>query len=138
MFSIAWYDECIRTLRPSCHQVDLVMYSNIMGNTICCRSIEKFIFGPPPSRILFLGLDAVGKTTMLYQLKLNQHVATVSTCGFNVEFVELTKNASFDIGSGGKIYPLCMEALHHRCRCSRNCLHRRCFGIHRDLMKQSA
>ena len=80
-----------------------------MGNTICCRTIEKFIFGPPPSHILFLDLDAVGKTTMLYKLKLNDYVSTVSTCGFNVEFVQLTKNTSFviwDVGGGAKIFPL--------------------------------
>ena len=81
----------------------------IMGNSICCRSIETFIFGPPPSRILFLGLDAVGKTTMLYKLKLNKTVSTIPTVGFNVETVQLTKDVSFiiwDVGGGAKIYPL--------------------------------
>ncbi len=81
----------------------------VMGNSICCRSIDKFIFGPPPSRVLLLGLDAVGKTTMLYKLKLKETVATIPTVGFNVETVQLTKNATFtiwDVGGGAKIYPL--------------------------------
>lgn len=80
-----------------------------MGNSICCRSIEKLLFGPPPFRVLFLGLDAVGKTTMLYKLKLNETVSTIPTIGFNAETVQLTKNASFtiwDVGGGSRIYPL--------------------------------
>ena len=80
-----------------------------MGNTICCRSIEKFIYGPPPPHVLFLGLDSVGKTAMLYRLKLNENVSTISTCGFNVERIQVTKEASFviwDVGGGAKIHPL--------------------------------
>lgn len=34
-----------------------------------------------PSRILMLGLDAAGKTTILYKLKLNETVQTVPTIG---------------------------------------------------------
>ena len=80
-----------------------------MGNAICCRRIKNFIFGPPTPSILFLGLDAVGKTTMLYKLKLNKYVSTISTVGFNVESVRLTKDVSFviwDIGGGAKVPPL--------------------------------
>uniref|UniRef100_A0A3P8UAI9 Uncharacterized protein n=1 Tax=Amphiprion percula TaxID=161767 RepID=A0A3P8UAI9_AMPPE len=36
-------------------------------------------------RILMLGLDAAGKTTILYKLKLGQSVTTIPTVGFNVE-----------------------------------------------------
>lgn len=32
-----------------------------------------------------LGLDGSGKTTILYQLKLNEVVTTIPTIGFNVE-----------------------------------------------------
>ena len=34
-----------------------------------------------------LGLDAAGKTTILYKLKLGQSVNTIPTVGFNVETV---------------------------------------------------
>lgn len=34
-----------------------------------------------PSRILMLGLDAAGKTTILYKLKLNETVQTIPTIG---------------------------------------------------------
>ncbi len=34
-----------------------------------------------------LGLDAAGKTTVLYKLKLNEIVTTIPTIGFNVEEV---------------------------------------------------
>ena len=45
------------------------------------------IFGNREMRILMLGLDAAGKTTILYKLKLGQSVTTIPTVGFNVETV---------------------------------------------------
>ncbi|XP_031288060.1 ADP-ribosylation factor 1-like isoform X2 [Pistacia vera] len=55
-----------------------------------------------------VGLDASGKTTILYKLKLGEIVATVPTVGFNVETVEY-KNISFsvwDVGGQSQIRPL--------------------------------
>jgi small GTP-binding protein len=40
------------------------------------------------TRCLMLGLDAAGKTTVLYRLKLGEHVTTIPTIGFNVETIE--------------------------------------------------
>uniref|UniRef100_A0A3B3R769 Uncharacterized protein n=1 Tax=Paramormyrops kingsleyae TaxID=1676925 RepID=A0A3B3R769_9TELE len=37
------------------------------------------IFGNKEMRILMLGLDAAGKTTILYKLKLGQSVTTIPT-----------------------------------------------------------
>eukprot|EP00475_Leptophrys_vorax_P019479 TRINITY_DN2662_c0_g1_i3.p1 TRINITY_DN2662_c0_g1~~TRINITY_DN2662_c0_g1_i3.p1 ORF type:complete len:184 (+),score=32.41 TRINITY_DN2662_c0_g1_i3:172-723(+) len=59
-------------------------------------------------RILMVGLDAAGKTTILYKLKLGENVTTIPTIGFNVETVEF-KNISFtvwDVGGQDKIRPL--------------------------------
>eukprot|EP00933_Yihiella_yeosuensis_P038249 TRINITY_DN3219_c0_g2_i2.p1 TRINITY_DN3219_c0_g2~~TRINITY_DN3219_c0_g2_i2.p1 ORF type:complete len:185 (+),score=47.76 TRINITY_DN3219_c0_g2_i2:95-649(+) len=56
--------------------------------------------GPQERRILMLGLDAAGKTTILYKLKLGQVLATVPTVGFNVETVEY-KNIRFDVWDVG-------------------------------------
>lgn len=59
-------------------------------------------------RLLMLGLDAAGKTTILYKLKLNQDVTTIPTVGFNVETVTY-KNVKFnvwDVGGQDKIRPL--------------------------------
>ncbi|CAE7938439.1 ARF3, partial [Symbiodinium necroappetens] len=56
-------------------------------------------------RILMLGLDAAGKTTILYRLKLSEVVTTIPTVGFNVETVEY-KNISltiWDVGGQDKI-----------------------------------
>ncbi len=44
--------------------------------------------GKMDARILMLGLDAAGKTTILQKLKLGEVVSTVPTIGFNVETVE--------------------------------------------------
>ena len=54
------------------------------------------VFGNKEMRILMLGLDAAGKTTILYKLKLGQHVNTIPTVGFNVETVTY-KNVKFNV-----------------------------------------
>jgi ADP-ribosylation factor protein 1/Arf/Sar family protein len=59
-------------------------------------------------RILMVGLDAAGKTTILYKLKLGEVVTTIPTIGFNVETVEY-RNIQFtvwDVGGQDKIRPL--------------------------------
>ncbi|KAF1815622.1 ARF/SAR superfamily [Eremomyces bilateralis CBS 781.70] len=66
------------------------------------------IFGSKEMRLLMLGLDAAGKTTILYNLKLEQNVTTIPTVGFNVETVTY-KNTKFnvwDVGGQDKIRPL--------------------------------
>ncbi|RNA07002.1 ADP-ribosylation factor-like [Brachionus plicatilis] len=59
-----------------------------------------------PSRILLLGLDNAGKTTILYKVKLNENVCSIPTIGFNVETVSPCKGVSFtvwDVGGQEKI-----------------------------------
>merc|ERR1712159_562979 len=66
------------------------------------------LFGKKDVRILMVGLDAAGKTTILYKLKLGEIVTTIPTIGFNVETVEY-KTISFtvwDVGGQDKIRPL--------------------------------
>jgi ADP-ribosylation factor protein 1 len=66
------------------------------------------LFSKQEMRILMVGLDAAGKTTILYKLKLGEVVTTIPTIGFNVENVEY-KNISFtvwDVGGQDKIRPL--------------------------------
>jgi len=55
-----------------------------------------------------LGLDAAGKTTIMYKLQLGETVHTIPTIGFNVETVTY-KNVNFtlwDVGGQNKIRPL--------------------------------
>uniref|UniRef100_A0A131XZY9 ADP-ribosylation factor n=1 Tax=Ixodes ricinus TaxID=34613 RepID=A0A131XZY9_IXORI len=77
-----------------------------MGLTI--SSLFTRLFGKKQVRILMVGLDAAGKTTILYKLKLGEIVTTIPTIGFNVETVEY-KNICFtvwDVGGQDKIRPL--------------------------------
>ena len=92
-------------------------------------SLFKSLIGEKERRIIMVGLDAAGKTTILYKLKLGEIVTTIPTIGklwfdnlilkhkprrissirlgFNVETVEY-KNISFTVwGVGGhdKIRP---------------------------------
>ena len=55
-----------------------------------------------------LGLDAAGKTTILYKLHIGEVLSTVPTIGFNVEKVQY-KNVIFtvwDVGGQEKLRPL--------------------------------
>ena len=99
-----------------------------MGNMFA--SLFKSLIGEKERRIIMVGLDAAGKTTILYKLKLGEIVTTIPTIGklwfdnlilklksrrissirlgFNVETVEY-KNISFtvwDVGGQDKIRPL--------------------------------
>nr|XP_002130554.1 ADP-ribosylation factor 4-like [Ciona intestinalis] len=77
-----------------------------MGLSI--SSLFTKLFSKQAMRILMVGLDAAGKTTILYKLKLGEIVTTIPTIGFNVETVEY-KNVCFtvwDVGGQDKIRPL--------------------------------
>ncbi|XP_064617937.1 ADP-ribosylation factor 1-like [Liolophura sinensis] len=60
-----------------------------------------------PSRILMVGLDSAGKTTILYKIKLDENdIETVPTVGFNVETVTVCDNVTFtvwDVGGQEKL-----------------------------------
>jgi len=66
------------------------------------------LFGKYEIRITMIGLDAAGKTAILYKLKNDEIVTTTPTIGFNAETVEY-KNISFnvwDLGGQDKIRSL--------------------------------
>ena len=74
-----------------------------MGN-LFAKVMEKFV-SHKDVRVLMLGLDAAGKTTILYKIKLNETVNTIPTIGFNVEQL-VYKNLTFncwDIGGQTKL-----------------------------------
>ena len=59
-------------------------------------------------KLLMLGIDSAGKTTILYKLKLGEVVSSVPTIGFNVETIEYksTSIISWDVGGGMRIKPI--------------------------------
>lgn len=65
------------------------------------------LLGNKEVRVLILGLDNAGKTTILYKLQIGEVVTTVPTIGFNVETVSY-KNLRFqvwDLGGQTSIRP---------------------------------
>ncbi|XP_064604249.1 E3 ubiquitin-protein ligase TRIM23-like [Liolophura sinensis] len=59
-------------------------------------------------RVVTLGLDDSGKTSILFKLKQNEFIQTIPTIGFNVETIEY-KNLRFtiwDVGGQPKLRPL--------------------------------
>ncbi|KAK6185349.1 hypothetical protein SNE40_007602 [Patella caerulea] len=71
-----------------------------MGQAMC----KNILWKAKEVKILMVGLDAAGKTTILYTLKLGEVVTTIPTIGFNIETVE-HKNQSltvWDVGGRGK------------------------------------
>jgi small GTP-binding protein len=73
-----------------------------MGNILA--RLES-IFKKQRARILMVGLDAAGKTTMLFKLKLGETITTIPTIGFNVEEVQFQDISFtvFDIGGQDKL-----------------------------------
>ncbi|KAL6740872.1 hypothetical protein Aduo_014182 [Ancylostoma duodenale] len=69
-----------------------------MGSTF--SRLRLLFFGTKPCRILMVGLDNAGKTTILYKLKLGEVVTTIPTIGFNVETVNY-RNLSFTVWDVG-------------------------------------
>ena len=56
-----------------------------MGNLF--EKIFRGLFGKKEMRILMVGLDAAGKTTILYKLKLGEIVTTIPTIGINKNYL---------------------------------------------------
>ena len=67
------------------------------------------MLGSKEMRILMVGLDAAGKTTILYKLKLGEVVTTIPTIGFNVETVECVEAAHAN-RLGGRAKGACVTA----------------------------
>ncbi|RLN96807.1 hypothetical protein BBJ28_00027150 [Nothophytophthora sp. Chile5] len=57
-----------------------------MGSSLS-RSFSRF-WSRNERRLLLVGLDAAGKTTILYHLRLGKTIASIPTVGFNVETVK--------------------------------------------------
>ncbi|KAK8897879.1 ADP-ribosylation factor 1 [Tritrichomonas musculus] len=72
-------------------------------------------FSNRETRCLMLGLDAAGKTTILYKLKLGEHVTTIPTIGFNVETIEYKgfNMNIWDVGGQDRIRALWRHYFHN-------------------------
>lgn len=70
-----------------------------MGN-VFGSILKKLWGGDKEVRILILGLDGAGKTTILYRLQMGEVVSTVPTLGFNVETLTY-KNLKFNVWDCG-------------------------------------
>ncbi|KJX93761.1 unnamed protein product [Zymoseptoria tritici ST99CH_1A5] len=76
-----------------------------MGGALSMFS--RLLWAKKEIRILILGLDNAGKTTLLYRLKIGEVVTTIPTIGFNVESVTY-RNLAFnvwDLGGQTSIRP---------------------------------
>ncbi|XP_074648563.1 ADP-ribosylation factor-like protein 4C [Tubulanus polymorphus] len=76
-------------------------------------SLLESLTGGHPVRVVMLGLDSAGKSTVLYRMKFDQYTNTVPTIGFNCEKVKgqsgKAKGVNFmvwDVGGQDKLRPL--------------------------------
>jgi len=76
-------------------QVSYLSLGNIWGYL-------RSLVGSREMRILILGLDGAGKTTILYRLQVGEVVTTIPTIGFNVEQVNY-QNITFQVRAGAAI-----------------------------------
>lgn len=90
-----------------------------MGLSISVSSAYRALFKKQEVKMLMLGLDAAGKTTILYGLQLGEVVTTIPTIGFNVETLEYCRSRSvvsftvWDVGGRGKMRPLWRHYYQH-------------------------
>ncbi|PLW33481.1 hypothetical protein PCASD_14401 [Puccinia coronata f. sp. avenae] len=78
-----------------------IAFSSVFGRISSLFSRQSEV------RILMLGLDSAGKTTILYRIQIGEVVSTIPTIGFNVETVQY-KNIKFqvwDLGGQTSIRP---------------------------------
>jgi ADP-ribosylation factor protein 1 len=77
-----------------------------MGSSL--KKLSSYFSKHDEARILFFGLDAAGKTTILYMTKLGEVVTTIPTIGFNVETITCgnLNLIAWDVGGRDKIRPL--------------------------------
>lgn len=74
-----------------------------MGQVVSVHSKIK------QARILILGLDAAGKSTVLYKFKFKEPFSTIPTVGFNVEMIQTEKRLQltiWDVGGQEKLRSL--------------------------------
>ena len=63
-------------------------------------------FNQEPKRVLILGLDGSGKTTLIYLLKYKEVITTLPTVGFNIEELQIAKRLRvrlWDVGGHHKV-----------------------------------
>lgn len=83
-----------------------------MGMILSALSCRASPVAPVP-RVILMGLSGVGKTTILYQLKLTEYVNTIPTAHFIVDEIRHGKTdiVIWDISSGGGGRPVQERAL---------------------------
>ena len=71
----------------------------------CCSKLCSKFFGPKDFRILIVGLDGAGKTSILYRIKEGEKVQTIPTIGFNIETLNYQglSLTVWDVGGQDKI-----------------------------------
>uniref|UniRef100_K3X7H7 ADP-ribosylation factor n=1 Tax=Globisporangium ultimum (strain ATCC 200006 / CBS 805.95 / DAOM BR144) TaxID=431595 RepID=K3X7H7_GLOUD len=70
------------------------------------RNLSRF-WNRNERRLLLVGLDAAGKTTILYHLRLGKAIASIPTVGFNVESIRYNryKLNIWDVGGQDSLRP---------------------------------
>ncbi|KAI9984218.1 hypothetical protein PInf_005515 [Phytophthora infestans] len=76
-----------------------------MGSSLS-RSFSRF-WNRNERRLLLVGLDGAGKTTILYHLRLGKAIASIPTVGFNVETIKYEgyKLNIWDVGGQDTLRP---------------------------------
>uniref|UniRef100_A0A8C6SXM5 Tripartite motif containing 23 n=1 Tax=Neogobius melanostomus TaxID=47308 RepID=A0A8C6SXM5_9GOBI len=101
----------LETLQKQQHQfTELVDHIQLdAGIPVTFTKDNRVHIGPKMEiRVVTLGLDGAGKTTILFKLKQDEFMQPIPTIGFNVETVEY-KNLKFtiwDVGGKHKLRPL--------------------------------
>ncbi|XP_060111470.1 ADP-ribosylation factor-like protein 4D [Heteronotia binoei] len=84
-----------------------------MGNQLAPLPLAPFLPPLQALHVVVVGLDAAGKTSLLYRLKFQEFVKSVPTKGFNMEKIRVPLGGSraitfqvWDVGGQEKLRPL--------------------------------
>ena len=101
-FLYCFTDVSSQTLITVGIELSFLIGKNNLSQMGSLLSVFSGLFGSKERRILILGLDGAGKTTILYRLQVSEVVTTIPTIGFNVETVQY-KNFKFQVWDLGII-----------------------------------
>jgi len=73
------------------------------------NKLFRKLCGEEETRILMVGFDNSGKTTLLYKLKLGEIIETLPTIDFNIETIQLEKNINLTIWDLSSTKILCNQ-----------------------------
>ncbi|DBA02055.1 TPA: hypothetical protein N0F65_000302 [Lagenidium giganteum] len=103
--ALGYHGTCARRRAAPARRTGSSRAADAMGSSFS-RKMARF-WNRNERRLLIVGLDAAGKTTILYNLRLGKAISSIPTVGFNVETIRFEKYKLniWDVGGQDSLRP---------------------------------